>query len=214
MNYKRHYDLLIERARTRTLDGYKEMHHIVPKCMGGTDDKSNLVALTAEEHFLAHQLLAKEYRTKELCFAVICMSLMKNEYTAAGRSKNKTYGWLKRMRSELVNMKGENNPFYGKKHTPETIAILSEKAKARDPATRKHSDETKKKMSKSGIGKHTKHNGENHYNFGKTASEATKQKMRDSHAKRREICPFCGKVCSQNRTKAKHFDNCKHKESK
>ena len=32
-------------------------HHIVPRHMGGTDDESNLVELTVEEHALAHLFL-------------------------------------------------------------------------------------------------------------------------------------------------------------
>jgi hypothetical protein len=57
MDYKRIHDAIIERAKTRTLTGYKERHHIVPKCMGGTDDKSNLVELTAREHYIIHRIL-------------------------------------------------------------------------------------------------------------------------------------------------------------
>lgn len=56
------YDSLIKRAVLRgTIDGYKEVHHIKPKSMGGTDDPSNLVQLTAREHFIAHCLLARIY---------------------------------------------------------------------------------------------------------------------------------------------------------
>ena len=59
MNYSTHYKSLIERAKIRSLTGYKESHHIVPKCLGGTDDSANLVNLTAREHYIAHILLAK-----------------------------------------------------------------------------------------------------------------------------------------------------------
>lgn len=61
MNYDLHYDNLILRARSRisSLDLYYEKHHVVPKCMGGTNDKSNIVKLTPEEHYVAHQLLVK-----------------------------------------------------------------------------------------------------------------------------------------------------------
>lgn len=38
---------------------YFETHHIVPKSLGGTDDKNNLVNLTAREHYIAHLLLVK-----------------------------------------------------------------------------------------------------------------------------------------------------------
>lgn len=34
-------------------------HHIIPRCMGGTDDKNNLVELSLREHYLAHKLLKK-----------------------------------------------------------------------------------------------------------------------------------------------------------
>ena len=61
MNYSNHYNLLIERAKLRTLTSYKEAHHIFPKCLGGTDDTNNLVNLTYREHYIAHLLLAKIY---------------------------------------------------------------------------------------------------------------------------------------------------------
>jgi hypothetical protein len=59
MNYSNHYNLLIERAKFRTLTSYKEAHHIFPKCLGGTDESANLVNLTYREHYIAHLLLAK-----------------------------------------------------------------------------------------------------------------------------------------------------------
>jgi hypothetical protein len=61
MNYSKHYNLLITRAKGRLIEGYKEIHHILPKSIGGTDDLDNLVNLTAREHYIAHILLAKIY---------------------------------------------------------------------------------------------------------------------------------------------------------
>lgn len=61
MNYKKTYDLICERGKLeRNLD-YCENHHIVPKCLNGTDDKENLTKLTAKEHYIAHWLLYKIY---------------------------------------------------------------------------------------------------------------------------------------------------------
>ena len=37
------------------------MHHIVPRCYGGKDDASNLIRLTARQHFVAHHMLWKAY---------------------------------------------------------------------------------------------------------------------------------------------------------
>ena len=39
----------------------KHKHHIIPKHMGGTDDPSNLVELTVEEHAEAHRKLYEEH---------------------------------------------------------------------------------------------------------------------------------------------------------
>lgn len=36
-------------------------HHIIPRHMGGTDDLSNIVKLTIEEHVNAHKLLYEKY---------------------------------------------------------------------------------------------------------------------------------------------------------
>ena len=59
MDYLQIYNALVARARpTRDLD-YGEWHHVLPRCMGGSDDASNLVFLTAREHFISHALLAK-----------------------------------------------------------------------------------------------------------------------------------------------------------
>lgn len=54
-------NILDTRGRFGVPEGeYKERHHIVPKCMGGANDKNNLIDLYAKEHYIAHELLAKE----------------------------------------------------------------------------------------------------------------------------------------------------------
>lgn len=61
MDYARHYAKLISRARSRPIWASRkyDTHHIVPRCMGGGEERENLVSLTVEEHYIAHQLLAK-----------------------------------------------------------------------------------------------------------------------------------------------------------
>jgi len=39
----------------------KHIHHIIPKHMGGTDDPSNLIELSVEEHAEAHKKLYEEH---------------------------------------------------------------------------------------------------------------------------------------------------------
>lgn len=53
-------NILNTRGRFSCGDEYCERHHIVPKCMNGTDDENNLIDLFAKEHFIAHKLLAQE----------------------------------------------------------------------------------------------------------------------------------------------------------
>lgn len=66
MDYKNIYYKIVERAKQEDDNGhrqlgYYEKHHIKPKSLGGTNDKENLVKLTAREHFLCHWLLVKMY---------------------------------------------------------------------------------------------------------------------------------------------------------
>jgi len=68
--YTKYYNLLTERAKNRILTEYTERHHIIPQSLGGSNDKINLVDLTAREHFICHWLLIKmtegEHRGKML----------------------------------------------------------------------------------------------------------------------------------------------------
>lgn len=59
MIYEKVYNSLIEKRKKNIPIGYKEKHHIVPRSFGGNNRKSNLVYLTAREHFIAHYLLMK-----------------------------------------------------------------------------------------------------------------------------------------------------------
>ena len=107
MNYVKHYNFLIDRAKNRILNCYSETHHIIPKCLGGSDEKSNLVELTAEEHFVAHQLLVKIYPGNyDLLHAAQMMTTSNRHHD---RSKNKLYGWL---RKQLAEETSRFNPMF------------------------------------------------------------------------------------------------------
>lgn len=57
--YTHWYYNIIHQAQARTLTGYFERHHIIPKSLGGNNSTTNLVNLTAREHFICHWLLLK-----------------------------------------------------------------------------------------------------------------------------------------------------------
>ena len=100
LNYQFIYSSLIERARNRVLSSYKESHHIIPKCMGGSNDPDNLVDLTPEEHYLAHQLLVKlNPGHVGLSFAATTMA-QSSKYLK--RNGNKLYGWLRREHAKNI----------------------------------------------------------------------------------------------------------------
>jgi hypothetical protein len=110
MNYQLHYDKLIERAKNRSLSCYLEKHHIIPRCLGGSNDKENLVDLTPEEHYIAHQLLVKiNPDNKKLLNAAIMM--------IPKRPSNKLYGWLRKRFAEhrSITQSGDKNTQFGTK---------------------------------------------------------------------------------------------------
>ena len=62
MNYEKIYNNLIEYRLNNKYIGYTEKHHILPRSLGGSDDKSNIVELSAREHYICHLLLTKIYK--------------------------------------------------------------------------------------------------------------------------------------------------------
>ena len=63
MDYKNIYHSIIENRLKTPYLGYAECHHILPRSLGGSDSKSNLVDLSAREHFVCHLLLTKMYKS-------------------------------------------------------------------------------------------------------------------------------------------------------
>lgn len=99
MNYLRIYNSLLSRAKDRILSGFVEVHHIIPVCMGGTDESENLVQLTPEEHFIAHLLLVKIFPNEPKL--VIAARMMTFGNSKHNRKSNKMYGWLKKRFREV-----------------------------------------------------------------------------------------------------------------
>ena len=103
MDYSKIYNQLIDRAKDRLLEVYTEKHHIIPKCMNGSDDQLNIVSLTAEEHYIAHLLLVKIYPANNSLWYAANMMANRN---------NKTYAWIKKRHASNVSKQ-----FLGYKHT-------------------------------------------------------------------------------------------------
>jgi hypothetical protein len=139
MNYKKIYDSLISRGVTRIITGYSEKHHIIPRCIGGTNESSNLVSLTPEEHFVAHQLLVKIYPGEDkLVFALVIMS-GKNPTT------NRLFGWHRRKLADA-----QRKAKTGKKMPPRDPEHTRKIAEAN--TGKKHTQETKDQISRTKMG--------------------------------------------------------------
>jgi hypothetical protein len=196
MDYKKHYDKLINRAKSRILEGYSESHHIIPRSISGNDSKENLVYLTPEEHYLAHQLLTKLYpMNRDLIFAAQMMTNCSN----GKRSNNKLFGWIKRKMSEA--RLGENNPVLRPEVQQKLIPTQFKKGgvpwnkglKQSQVAWNKgkpHSIETKQKLKEAW--KKRKLRGDVGPMKGKHHSEEAKEKIRKKTAERAKKKDFHG----------------------
>ena len=187
MNYQRIYNNIIEIAKLRGLNKkklkhYIELHHIVPRCLNGLNDKSNLVLLTGREHYLCHWLLWKiNKNNKSLFLAYHKMVYQKRSYQERNfKISSKQYEILKTTRSKQMKENnpggfGKDNPFYGKKHSEESRL----KIKAAWIERRKIgvSDETKLKMSLKRKGKFT---GKNNSMYGKKLSAEHSEALHSS----------------------------------
>lgn len=96
------YDALIAKAKARSAaNAYVEKHHIVPRSMGGSDTADNLVCLTAREHFLAHWLLYRIYKTPAMARA---FKLMVNNQA---RRRSRDYAAAREIMAQ--DMRGDRN---------------------------------------------------------------------------------------------------------
>lgn len=128
MNYQNVYNQIIERGKTRHLEGYKEKHHIIPKCLGGSNDKENIVELTAREHFLCHRLLVEIHPNKSLKYALWLMTIGKQQ-KFKHKINSRTY---ERLKTEIAELTRER--FKGKKISEKHIESIRNyhKGKKRD----------------------------------------------------------------------------------
>lgn len=124
--------ILNSRPNTKLDDVYQERHHITPKCLGGSNDKDNLIYLYAQEHYYAHKLLALENPNEngltaswwKMCHPVESNQIRNYEISADDYSKAKELHSL----THSKRMTGEGNPNYGKHFSEEHKQKIKEHA--------------------------------------------------------------------------------------
>jgi len=142
--YTRWYFNIIKNSQHRNIEGYIEKHHIIPRSLNGTDDKSNIARLTAREHFVCHLLLIKMvtgHHQQLMKFAV-----GKFVQSSPGQDRIFTSWEYKKIRETISQAR------IGKKHSIESKIKMSNRARGRTPWNKGvtgivHSEESNKKRS-------------------------------------------------------------------
>lgn len=123
---------------------YYELHHILPKSLGGKDVPENRVILTFREHILAHRLLLKIHPNNKAMMKALTRMLT-CEIDENGKKVKKILKsareaeYVRKLYSESLT--GDGNPNYGK------VGALASHYGI------KHSDETKQKISRANKGR-------------------------------------------------------------
>jgi hypothetical protein len=170
--YTKLYYQIITPTLNRELNTYKELHHIIPRSLGGTDEKDNLTYLTAREHFICHWLLVKmtegQARSK-MIYALQGMRAQNNSqqrYETKITSRVYEHYRIEHARIHSETMKGrpawnkgipqseehkEKNRQAALKRAPKSEETIEKWKKSREGYM--HSDETKLKQKISQTGK-------------------------------------------------------------
>ena len=210
-HYQRYLNF-IEVLKHQKITGYSEVHHIVPKSLGGSDNASNLIKLTARQHYVAHWMLWKAIG------GVAGRSFfMMSNFGKYGKVNSKAYEKARedysKQVSEQLTGKPSQNPFsqecrekmrlakLGKKLTPEHIQNVVA-TRIGIPLSEAH----KAKISQVKSGISTRGSGWKH-------DMATLEKMSESNRNKPYItCPHCMKIVKDHGgAKRWHFDRCKHR---
>jgi len=132
MNYKKVYDNIIENRLSNPLSEteYGEKHHIIPRSLGGSNGKDNLVRLSAREHFICHALLAEmyEYESVEWIKMNRAFMMMKGSRVYQNRYFNSRLYELKRKdfsKVQSLSQSGSGNSQYGKPKSEEVRNKIS-----------------------------------------------------------------------------------------
>lgn len=226
--YTRWYYQIINNAKSRTkIEGYFEKHHIIPKSLGGSNLKENLVVLTAREHFICHWLLTKMVSNKkhryQMWNAFSCMLYRelpdKSRYKVSGRvfdNIKKEGAKIKSIKfsgsgNPMYGRKGAAHPAYGKKWTDEHRKNSSTSHKGYIRTLESIQKQSKKTKGRKQSSEHiANRSGVNHPGYGKELDAGRKEKIRQGVLNMPlHTCEHCGKTTTKGNYKRWHSDNCK-----
>lgn len=235
MNHKKIYEQLISNRKENLLDDsvYNEKHHIIPKCLGGSNKKENIVKLTAREHFIAHILLVRIYPIGSVQRNKMLTALKRMRYGNKEQSgvKNsaRLYEYYRKEFSEMMSKR-----LKGVKHTPEHCKNISngklgkkrfDIERYREASLKMWEDENFRKRQKE-LRVDRKLSSEHKENIGKSLknrerSEEIKQKIKETKAINRlknpgehdkhVKCKYCNMKTNAGNIKRFHNEKCKNR---
>jgi hypothetical protein len=184
VDHQKIYNQIITRARNemrlKNTDMYYEQHHIIPKSLGGKNNKENLVLLTAREHYIAHKLLCEIYPNNEkLQYALWAMMNLNNKnQKRIYHISSRDYDYVRNIHSNIMK-RPKTNEFKQKiseswtnERKQQAGVLLAEKNKLRIGDKHPFFGKTRPE--------HSEWLKENHPMKGKTHSDETKNKIRKS----------------------------------
>jgi hypothetical protein len=219
MNHKKIYDQIIDRAKSREkLQGYKERHHIIPKCMGGSNYKENIAELTDREHCISHWLLYEMHpKNYKLATAFWNMCGVKNNRTQqryvpssrvieyARKALSESRKGIKFSEEHLAKIRRVN---IGRKQPKEQI-----ENRRKSLIGQKRGEEARKNIIRGLTGRKSfRKGGKLDEDHKKKISDAKKGIPTWIKGKKQNIikCDVCGKT-GGNSMHRWHFKNCKNK---
>lgn len=110
---------------------YTEKHHVIPKSLGGSNLRDNIVYMSAKDHYRCHQLLINmtEGTDHGKMWSSLWRMMNKQSY-----NQHRDYEFtandyeqarIAHANSHSERMLGKNNPFYNQKHTAESLKTMS-----------------------------------------------------------------------------------------
>lgn len=185
------YNEFIEKCRKKPVPPKpRHEHHIVPKSVGGTDDKGNLIYLSFSDHWLAHYILARDNPTNDEYVKIFKTMGSWEYFLQRSYAHYYTVTHYSDEQKSKMSHKGEANPMfgshrfgeeapnYGRKFSEEWKKHISESKKG-SPSPNKGvpmSEEQKIKISNTLKGKMS---GTNNPMFGKSAVKGKHWKLVD-----------------------------------
>jgi 5-methylcytosine-specific restriction endonuclease McrA len=196
--YTTWYNKIILNARNRIIDGYVEKHHVIPKSLGGTDEISNLVVLTAKEHFVCHLLLTKMtegLHRRSMWHAAWNMANQKRQYQDRYKVSSRVYEIIKTANAKALSEsnRGKSSKNKGRIISAEWRAKLSEANKGK-----LRSEESRAKQSATITGRTRP---------ARSAEWTANQRLTIAH--NRLDCEVCGKNITKSAYTRSHGSKCK-----